>query len=72
MAHTKTCPKCQASMSEGFIVDNSYGTRTVAAWIEGQPEKSMWTGVRIKGRKTAEIATWRCGSCGLLESYTKS
>lgn len=69
MARTKTCPKCQSSMSEGFVVDNGHGTRTVAAWVEGQPEKSIWTGLKLRGRTPIEIATWRCGGCGYLESY---
>lgn len=69
MARTKTCPKCQGSMSEGFIVDNGHGTRTVAAWVEGAPEKSIWTGLKLKGRTPVEIATWRCASCGFLENY---
>ena len=70
MARTKTCPKCQSSMSEGFIVDNGdSGRRHVSAWVEGQPEKSIWTGLKLRGRTPVQIATWRCGGCGFLESY---
>ena len=69
MGRAKTCPKCQSSMTEGFVVDNGHGTHTVAAWIEGQAEKSIWTGLKLKGRQKLDIATWRCGSCGYLESY---
>ena len=70
MARTKTCPKCQAAMSEGFTVDNSdSGRRAVSAWVEGVPEKSIWTGIKLKGRTPIDIATWRCSSCGYLENY---
>ena len=33
-------------MEPGFIVDEGYGTRTVAKWIAGEPETSMWTGLK--------------------------
>ena len=69
MAHSKKCPKCQASMTEGFVIDNTYGARTVSSWIEGAPAKSFWVGVKLEGRKPIEIAAWRCDRCGFLESY---
>ena len=69
MARSRTCPKCQGSMAEGFIIDNGYGTRTVSTWLEGTPQKSRWTGVKLGGRKPVDIATWRCTSCFFLESY---
>ena len=71
MARSRTCPKCQASMSEGFVIDKSDSGRSVSSWLEGAPDKSMWLGVRLGGKTPVEIATWRCGSCGFLESYAK-
>jgi hypothetical protein len=72
MARSKTCPKCQASMTEGFVVDHTHGGRAVSSWVEGPPQKSMWVGVKLGGQKPLEIATWRCGSCGFLESYART
>lgn len=72
MTRSKACPKCQGAMSEGFIVDHGHGTRTVSGWVEGAPEKSIWVGVKLGGRKPIEIASWRCRSCGFLESYAGS
>ena len=69
MARTRTCPKCQAPMTEGFVIDKSESGRAVSSWLEGAPHKSMWVGVKLDGKKPIEIATWRCGSCGFLESY---
>ena len=71
MARSKTCPKCQASMTEGFIIDGApgHGGRAVSSWLEGAPVKSLWVGIKLGGKKPIEIATWRCGSCGFLESY---
>jgi hypothetical protein len=65
------CLKCKARMQEGFIVDNTYGGRLVTKWIEGAPEKSRWLGVRLRDKKAIEVATYRCTSCGYLESYAK-
>ena len=71
MARSKSCPKCQASMAGGFVIDNTHGGRTVSSWLEGAPNKSFWVGVKLEGKKPIEITTWRCGSCGFLESYAQ-
>lgn len=68
-AAAHTCPKCQSRMVEGFVVDNGYGARTVSSWVEGEPKRSIWVGVLLEGRKPVEIETYRCTSCGFLESY---
>lgn len=38
-------------------------------WVEGQPEKSFWTGLKTKGKELKEVRTWRCPRCGLLQSF---
>jgi predicted nucleic-acid-binding Zn-ribbon protein len=65
------CPKCSGKMQEGFIYDQSDAIRLVSKWVEGVPEKSIWTGLKLKGRKTIETRTFRCDKCGFLESYAK-
>ncbi|MCW3846227.1 PF20097 family protein [Sphingomonas sp. LB-2] len=66
------CPRCQGSMTEGFIPDHTdSAVRKVAIWVEGAPEKSRWTGVKLGKKTRYEIQTWRCGRCGFLESYAK-
>ena len=65
-----TCPKCRAAMEEGFIMDlGHYNTRTVSQWVEGEPERSIWTGLKTKDRDKYQVTTYRCVSCGFLESY---
>ncbi len=66
---TKHCPDCRVEMVEGFILDKTHGGQLVARWIEGQPEISIWTGVKAKGKECRTIATYRCEKCGLLRSY---
>ncbi len=68
---SNSCPKCQGSMTEGFVLDvNQGGSRTVSTWVEGAPEK-RWYGLKVSGKAKYEIQTWRCGRCGFLESYAK-
>ena len=63
------CPKCRAAMEPGFVLDQTYGANTQASWIEGAPERSFWTGVRLKDRQRMPVTTYRCPGCGYLESY---
>lgn len=57
-------------MAEGYIVDRGEsGARRVNQWIEGAPQKSFWQGLKLGGRRQLDVATWRCGRCGFLESY---
>jgi hypothetical protein len=72
MTGTDPCPKCGGRMQEGFIVDRFDKIhRVVSAWVEGTPQKTFWTGLRLKGRKTIEVRALRCDKCGFLESYAK-
>lgn len=65
------CPKCSGKMQEGFMLDRQDALRQVSTWVEGTPEKSLWTGIRLKGRRTIDTCTFRCDKCGFLESYAK-
>ncbi|MFL9840900.1 PF20097 family protein [Sphingomonas sp. ST-64] len=66
---SRHCPKCQSTMIEGFMVDEGYGTRHVTKWVEGAPQKSVWTGVKVRKLRKLDIQTWRCRNCGYLENY---
>lgn len=65
------CPKCRGRMEPGFVLDQTYGSMAQSAWIEGAPEPSFWTGVRLKGRERIPVMTHRCTACGYLESYAR-
>ena len=69
MPRNPVCPKCQSAMVEGFVIDKEHGGAGVSRWVEGPPEKGFFGNVKLRGRKPLEIATWRCRSCGFLESY---
>jgi hypothetical protein len=69
MARNPVCPKCQSAMVAGFVIDKEHGGSRISRWVEGPPEKSVFGNVKLRGRKPIEVATWRCRSCGFLESY---
>ena len=56
-------------MEEGFLLDTSYGAYLATHWVSGPPQRSFWTGVKMRGRRKQLVRTFRCTTCGLLESY---
>jgi hypothetical protein len=56
-------------MTEGVVIDQSENGRGVAKCVEGPVEKSIWVGLKLKGKKQIETRTYRCNRCGFLESY---
>ena len=66
-----TCPKCSATMEEGYVVDHTYGGMMPAEWIEGKPIKSFWMGLKIAKDTNHAVKTYRCTDCGFLESYAR-
>jgi hypothetical protein len=69
------CPKCQAPMKQGFVIDRVQGDGPLAArhvnrWAPGPPEKSFAFGTRLP-HGVLPIGTYRCEACGYLESYAR-
>lgn len=63
---TPECAKCGESMHEGFTFDTAgYPT----GWMEGVPRKGFKLS---KGPKPLPVTTFRCPTCGYLESYAPS
>jgi len=66
----RECLRCRSSMEPGFVVDRGHNQRAATQkWVEGEPERSFWTGLKTKGRESFEVTTFRCERCGWLESY---
>jgi uncharacterized protein DUF6487 len=66
------CPKCGGPMAQGFIVDfHQGGSRRVSSWVEGAPQKSFWHGTTAPDLRGVPIGTFRCETCGFLESYAR-
>ena len=66
------CPRCNGPMEPGIILDRGhYSVPTEATWVEGQPERSFWTGLKLKGKESYPVRSYRCEECGYLELYAR-
>ena len=63
-----TCPECNTNMEIGFVPDSDQGYH-LPIWLAGKPNWSAWFGIRLKGRTTYPVVTYRCPNCGYLKSY---
>lgn len=60
-------------MQAGFLLERGDRDRRGGTqWVEGAPERSFWTGLRIKNRLVLPVTTYRCESCGYLASYART
>ena len=58
-------------MEQGFVVDKDHAWQIVSHWVAGAPLKSFWTGTKVPEGKRIPIGSYRCSSCGFLESYAR-
>jgi hypothetical protein len=58
-------------MEAGYVLDLTHGGYAQDSWIEGAPEKSFWTGLKVSGHQRVPVTTFRCPHCGFLESYAR-
>ena len=66
------CPRCNSVMVQGFIFDREHGgVRRVINWVEGAPDKAFWTVTKVPQEKCIPVGTFRCSTCGFLESYAR-
>lgn len=63
------CQTCRERMVRGFVVDSMRNGISAAKWVEGEPQRSFWTGIKLKGLKQHPITAYRCPRCGLLAQY---
>lgn len=45
------CPDCQRRMEGGFLLDRGDSGNAVGTWVQGPPERSLWHGLKLKGRR---------------------
>jgi len=66
----KICPKCNRTMEIGFITDVAYGAVFQSSWLPGIPVVRRFVGgVKWRQQDCRHVVTYRCSSCGFLESY---
>ena len=72
------CPKCDAEMEHGYQTDFAHAAVFMSQWAKGSPAKpwmnlSGYSAV-IKTPSAISlipVRTYRCTSCGYLESYAR-
>jgi len=70
MAEAVECVRCGGATEEGFVLDRAhYSMPTTPQWVEGEPQRSFWTGLETDGRRQFKVETYRCEKCGRLESF---
>jgi hypothetical protein len=63
-----TCPECSVTMERGFTLDRSHNSMGRAGqWVSGEPERSFWFGIKLRGRRRLVMVAFRCPRCGRLE-----
>ena len=67
----RTCPECRGKMEVGFVPEYTRNRVMRSYWIEGELERSFWTGLHLKGKDIRAVQTWRCTGCGLLRSFAE-
>lgn len=65
-----SCPKCQGEMIQGYVLDFTPVGNRVSKWNDGPPKKAGWAGI-MDSTSQIPICTFRCQSCGYLESYAR-
>ena len=64
------CPKCKGPMEKGYVADLTYGATLQSAWTPGEPTpRRILGGIKWSETGNTPISTYRCQSCGYLESY---
>ena len=65
------CPRCDKRMERGYIPDGVQNGSKISCWMPGAPQRSFWLSLWVPKSQVVPIGTFRCPSCGLLESYAR-
>jgi hypothetical protein len=70
MNKTVECTRCHAHMESGWVPDNTHTGLQQENWCPGEPQPSFWTGLKVEKKDIViPVTTFRCPTCGYLESY---
>ena len=70
------CSKCKCAMEEGYMVEWHGKFALSEKWYPGIPVESQFVGLKtgmfdLDLKQARPTTTYRCTSCGYLESYCK-
>ena len=64
------CSKCSGEMEEGVVVDLNYAGVLQSMWVE-DPILASVGATNPAGKRKVKTVTYRCSSCGHLDSYAR-
>jgi predicted nucleic-acid-binding Zn-ribbon protein len=71
MSAKNKCVKCGTEMVDGFVLNHGdYASKGQQIWVAGQPESSLWSGLKTSDRDIFKVQAFRCADCIFLEFYT--
>jgi len=66
----RTCSNCGATTVEGYLLDRQRGVQAgEQQWIEGEPTRAWYGGMKTSGRRHGPIVARRCPKCGHLDFW---
>ena len=65
----RTCIRCGGEMEEGYLLESTDSGHKTTEWVAGEPEPSVWVGLKTKGRRKIRVSAFRCQQCGALDMY---
>lgn len=76
---THQCPKCDHPMELGLVFTHFVEGMTerlrlvshLSHWTPGSASKATWAAMEVPNDKLLPVGTYRCSSCGYLESYAR-
>ena len=70
-AAMERCMRCDGELEKGFLLDRGESDFTRQAdWASGEPNDAFFRFSAVKsGNKKLPVVTYRCKSCGRLESF---
>ena len=71
MADDLKCLRCGGVMEEGFLPEFTGHGSCETPWVEGRPQRSFWSGLKVNDRRRLKTFTYRCTQCGRLESFAR-
>ncbi len=67
-----SCIRCGGELVAGSLATkDSYYQVAAAQWLEGRPEKSVWSGLKTSDRLMLPVAVYCCKGCGRLELFAE-
>jgi hypothetical protein len=69
MSNAVECIRCHAQMEVGYMLDANHSGYQQQNWYPGEPTPSVWMGLKLAKDQVLPVSTFKCQSCGYLESY---